>query len=342
MGPLVAGDVNSPLKSEGILARHGDAWVALPVDEVKSPTDGKAYVRRYKDATTTVWAVLPVDEAPNAVGKTYLRSGENGNWVEYVPPAVGEAPRDGKLYGRQYPANPGIATWVEVPKGVSDITAKDGKQYIRVFKANGSVPVWEEVVFPDPGVSDLVTKNGKMYARVFENNGVTPIWKEFTIPEAGVGDLTSKDGKQYARVFEAGGTTAIWKEIATIADLTTKDGKQYARVFESAGSTPIWKEIVPPVFDKYTLKHNASIAELDLSVAQVFSINATAARTLTFKTGTVPGAGRAMAVILFINGTGTITWPAGVVWNQSTQPVLGATTTLVTLVWVLSHGLPFI
>ena len=333
MGPLVAGDVNSPLKAKGVVARLGTEWVSLPVDEVKTPESGKAYVRRYKDALTTVWEALAVDEAPKTVGKLFLRSGENGSWVEFVPSTVTEAPRDGMMYARQYPVDPGLPTWVRVPDSIVDISTKDGKMYVRVFETNGSKPIWKEVIIPSAGIADITTKDGKMYVRVFETNGSAPIWKEVTIPSAGVADISTKDGKQYARVFETGGTTPIWKEIDSIVDLKTKDGKQYARVFETAGSAPVWKEIATVPFDKYSVKMLPSTAELDLSLAQVFSVNASSARTLAFKAGTVPAADRSMTVVLVINGAGVITWPSGIVWNQSAQPQTGATTTVVTLLW---------
>jgi hypothetical protein len=139
-------------------------------------------------------------------------------------------------------------------------------------------------------------------------------WKIIDVLEA------PKDGKRYVRVD--GG----WAEVVIEVTEALKDGKSYAR------KDGAWV-VVDKAFDKYDLKIVAATAELDLSVAQTFTIANPSARTLTFKAGTVPGAGRSMTVVLVINGAGTITWPAGIVWNASTQPVLGATTTIVTLFW---------
>lgn len=85
--------------------------------------------------------------------------------------------------------------------------------------------------------------------------------------------------------------------------------------------------------DRYDVKLQALAANnIDLSVAQVFTFTMTASRTLTFSNE--PASNRAMTLVLIISGnTGSITWPGNVTWNASTAPVLGATNTVVTLVW---------
>ncbi|HGY9618032.1 TPA: hypothetical protein ACOJNU_000087 [Pseudomonas putida] len=83
---------------------------------------------------------------------------------------------------------------------------------------------------------------------------------------------------------------------------------------------------------RYDLDLATATATLDLATGQVFKINASQARTLTFTNP--PAANRAMTVVLHITGRAAITWPAGVLWNNSQVPVLGNTWTTVILIWV--------
>jgi hypothetical protein len=276
-------------------------WGQLVAGDVNSPLESFGKAVRLGNQ----WVVLPIDEV--------------------------EAPQDGKFYVRRLKAgsNPLATEWVALKEVPEELTAKDGKLYGRFWDAATTKFLWKEVAIPS-GIADLVTKDGKQYARVFESGATTPIWKEIVT----IADITAKDGKYYARFFAADGTAPIWKEVPVgISDLTTKDGKQYVRVYEVAGAAPIWKEFVLPTMDKYTLKMLAATTILDLSQAQVFSIANSSARTLAFMAQTQPAADRSMTVVLIINGAGVITWPANVVWTGSTQPILGATTTVVTLLW---------
>jgi len=130
-GTLVAGDVNSPLQSEGKVVRYGDVWVPLPVDEVKNAEQGKFYGRTIvgqtesggnvldwseiktiedlktkddvkqfvrvfkKDSSVPVWAELDGMQDPlnPKDGAYYLRFSKNKSWVEFKV-----APSDDKLY----------------------------------------------------------------------------------------------------------------------------------------------------------------------------------------------------------------------------------------------------
>ena len=274
-------------------------WGQLVAGDVNSPLQSAGKVVRLGND----WVPLLVDEAPNMIdGVPYVRmliagSEDNkGEWVELVfPDPFDEPTADGKVYARTRAVGQEKGTWTLLGSFITEA--------------------------PD---------DGKLYGRKNPEGATPGSWEE--IP-ASIADITVKDGKLYARSFATDGTTALWKEFTTIADLLAKDGKQYARVFESNGTTPIWKEIVAPTFDRYSVKLLAATAELDLSVCQVFSLNASVARTVTFKAGTVPAGDRSMAVIIFVNGTGTITWPSTITWHQNTQPVQGATSTVVTLIW---------
>lgn len=274
-------------------------WGQLVAGDVNSPIQSMGKVVRLGNE----WVKLLVDEAPNMIdGQPYVRmlvSGSATNEGEWVPlefPApFDEAPADGKVYTRTCAVGATKGTWQLLGTFITE-APNDGKLYGRKKAADATPGAWEPI--PDI-ITDLVTKDGKLYARTFATDGTTPIWKDFSL----IGDLASKDGKQYARVFETGGTV------------------------------PIWKEIVAPTFDRYSVKLLSTTGELDLSICQIFSLNASVARTVTFKAGTVPAADRSMAVIIFVNGTGTITWPTTITWDKNTQPVQGATSTVVTLIW---------
>ena len=274
-------------------------WSRLVAGDVNSPQLSVGKVVRLGNE----WVALPVDEAPAMIEDTlYVRRlikdnlKNKGEWVPLeFPEPFGESPSDGKLYVRKTDTGSPKGAWVLMGDFITE-APNDGKLYGRKKAAGGTPGNWE-----------LIPKS--------------------------IADLTLKDGKLFARTYLAGGVEPVWQEIIIPADLVSKDGKQYVRVFESNGSAPIWKEIVAPVFDRYTVKLVAATGELDLSLAGAFSINASVSRTLTFKAGTVPAADRSMVVVLYINGAGTIVWPATIQWHGSTQPVLGSVSTVVTLAW---------
>ncbi|HDS1728976.1 TPA: hypothetical protein QEM47_001711 [Pseudomonas putida] len=83
---------------------------------------------------------------------------------------------------------------------------------------------------------------------------------------------------------------------------------------------------------RYDLDLATATAVLDLSASQVFKINATQPRVLTFTN--LPSAARAMTVVLHLTGKASITWPPGVLWNNSQLPVLGSAWTTVILIWI--------
>lgn len=83
---------------------------------------------------------------------------------------------------------------------------------------------------------------------------------------------------------------------------------------------------------RYDLDLATATAVLDLSASQVFKINATQPRALTFTN--LPSASRAMTAVLHLTGKANITWPPGVLWNNSQLPVLGSTWTTVILIWI--------
>jgi len=91
-GMLMAGDVNSPLRSLGKVVRWGTEWVALPVDEVEAPEAGMFYARILKEGSLdeTEWGVVEfpkgIEDLLTDDGKQYVRvfaaDGETPIWAE--------------------------------------------------------------------------------------------------------------------------------------------------------------------------------------------------------------------------------------------------------------------
>lgn len=83
---------------------------------------------------------------------------------------------------------------------------------------------------------------------------------------------------------------------------------------------------------RYDLDVAAATSTLDLALSQVFNLKADQPRAVQFLNP--PAATRAMTVVLQITGKSDITWPAGIKWNNSQEPVLGNAWTTVILLWV--------
>jgi hypothetical protein len=139
-------------------------------------------------------------------------------------------------------------------------------------------------------------------------------WVELVIP---VGEAP-EDGGLYVR--KDGG----WQVIT----LAPADGKYYVRKDDAWVEQP-----VPTDLTHYTVKTGPATAALDLAVQNVFTVDASVARTLTFANS--PGsATKALTVVVVVRGNaGVVTWPGSITWAANTTPVLGATFTTVVLLW---------
>lgn len=76
-------------------------------------------------------------------------------------------------------------------------------------------------------------------------------------------------------------------------------------------------------FPRYDLLRTATTSTLNLAASQVFRVNASASRTLSFSN--TPAAGRAMTVVIHLHSIGQssmVTWPAGINWSGGEAPVL--------------------
>lgn len=328
--------LEAPMDGEAYLRKSG-AWFALPHYTTEAPNDGKKYIR-----TNQAWAelVFPILDAPNDT-KSYVRKG--AAWVELVFPTAAissDAPNDAKTYARKSGAwseltlleapNDAKAyvrqgqAWVELVFPTAAISAdapNDGAQYVRknqswstiVFPIAADAPndgkkyvrsgaAWAELVFP---IAADVPNDNTLYGR---KNGA---WA--AVP-AGVPEAPT-DGKKYVR------TNSSWTEAAAGLTEAPTDGHQYLR------KNSTWARL-----DRYTLNVATVTDTLDLAACQVFVVSAAAARTLVF--ANAPDATRSMVVVVRVAGnTAAITWPTGIRWNAGTAPALGATWTLVTLLW---------
>lgn len=146
---------------------------------------------------------------------------------------------------------------------------------------------------------------------------------------AGTATDVSVTPKGLADWFTAKKATDTEAQAGTVTDKVTTPASVKA-FFDNAV-----KILKPTRYDVAVITPtNGSSVTLDLNVAQVFVVDGTASRTLTFNN--LPGAGRSMTVVVRVNGTGgTITWPVpggtAITWDDGSAPKLGSTRTIVTL-----------
>jgi len=82
----------------------------------------------------------------------------------------------------------------------------------------------------------------------------------------------------------------------------------------------------------YRLGHSSTTSTLDLAANNVFTVDASSNRALSF--ANAPGSGQAMAVVVRVSGNaGTITWPSGINWAGGSAPQLKSGWTVVNLFW---------
>lgn len=83
---------------------------------------------------------------------------------------------------------------------------------------------------------------------------------------------------------------------------------------------------------KIDVKSATATSVLDLAQSQVFRIDASSPRTLSFVNP--PAANRAMTVVVHITGAEQVTFPSSVLWNNGVAPIQGGAWTTVVLLWV--------
>lgn len=92
-GILMAGDVNSPLESEGKVVRLGNAWVPIPVDEVMGAEEGLFYGR----------TIVGKDEGNNPIL----------DWRE-IKSITDLTVKNGKQYVRMFKTDGNVPVWEEL------------------------------------------------------------------------------------------------------------------------------------------------------------------------------------------------------------------------------------
>ena len=91
-------------------------------------------------------------------------------------------------------------------------------------------------------------------------------------------------------------------------------------------------ETTKVTFDTYDLALVTATDTFDLKTSQVFSVDNTIDRTLTFLNEPEPT--RAMTMIVILNGdAGSIVWPANVSWSEDTAPEPAPIVTVIALLW---------
>jgi len=296
---LAAGDVNSPLRSEGVVARLGPDWVPLPVDEVKDPAAGKVYGRRQK-----------ADDE------------EATEWVEIEFPDV--LVKDGKQYCRIWLEGEDTPTWqvIEFPEGMKDLTGKDGKQYARTWAVDGAAPIWKEIEFPK-GIVDLVTKDDtKQFVRVFKNGADAPVWQELKLPAAGIGDVQNPEaGELYLR----DPSNSTWVKYAK----SPSDGRQYVQKNGAWVRFDRYDLAIKTITATYTV---------DPEVEQIIALDNTTATAKVLSIKDFVGT-RATTVVIRIKGlTGVISYGGtNIRWdtrlNNGSPPELNAYRTTLVFFW---------
>lgn len=113
-------------------------------------------------------------------------------------------------------------------------------------------------------------------------------------------------------------TSSGWVNVPVLEAPT--DSGYYVRVNSA------WKKL-----DRYDLLVTSSTGAMDVNVSQVFKVDGTANKTMSF-TNLPPN--RAMTIVIVFSGSGaSLTWPGTLAWSNGTAVTLGTTRTVVTILW---------
>ncbi|MBS9731092.1 hypothetical protein [Pseudomonas aeruginosa] len=194
-GRLVAGDVNSPMESEGRVVRLGNRWVPLPIGPVPNAVPGSYYA-----------------QAVNAEG-----DGTEWKAIEFPKGIEDLQAKDGKQYVRVFRAGTDIPEWKEL-----DLTFDRYDLPIKVFTTSGEInPLVDQYIqinntaaggkqmviadgpkAPVRGMVLTVNVTGGAGVVTFSGKGATPlVWHNGTPP--------SVSGSELVYVFTWNGTKWI-------------------------------------------------------------------------------------------------------------------------------------
>lgn len=113
-------------------------------------------------------------------------------------------------------------------------------------------------------------------------------------------------------------TSSGWVNVPVLE--APADSGYYVRVNSA------WKKL-----DRYDLLVTSSTGAMDVNVSQVFKVDGTANKTMSF-TNLPPN--RAMTIVIVFSGSGaSLTWPGTLAWSNGTAVTLGTTRTVVTILW---------
>uniref|UniRef100_A0AAU8GF05 Tail fiber protein n=1 Tax=Salmonella phage vB_SEnST11_KE23 TaxID=3161174 RepID=A0AAU8GF05_9CAUD len=113
-------------------------------------------------------------------------------------------------------------------------------------------------------------------------------------------------------------TSSGWVDVPVLE--APADTGYYVRVDNA------WKRL-----DRYDLLVTSTTGAMDVSASQVFTVDGTASKSMSFANLPV---GRAMTIVIVFSGSGaSLTWPSSLSWSNGVAPVLGATRTVVTVLW---------
>ncbi len=196
-------------------------------------------------------------------------------------------------------------------QGIQGIQGATGSQGIQGVKGDQGT-LWLNFA-RDPGPADgrvgdyFINKNTLQY---FQKTSAT-VW-------APLGYMGGGNVYDTSATTLQGRTSSGWSPIPVLEAPT--DSGYYVRY--NSG----WKKL-----DRYDLLVTSTTGAMDVSVSQVFKVDGTASKTMSFSN--LPS-NRAMTIVIVFTGSGaTLSWPSGLLWSNATAPTLAATRTVVTVLW---------
>jgi len=85
-------------------------------------------------------------------------------------------------------------------------------------------------------------------------------------------------------------------------------------------------------FIRYDLNSLSTTSVLDFALSNVFNVNASTPRTLTFSN--TPAVDRSLTAVIYVIGDSAVTWPATISWSGGVAPLLDTNWTLIILTFV--------
>ena len=192
---------------------------------------------------------------------------------------------------------------------------------------------------PVPDFSQFNFEEGDTDAAILKQNGQNQALVEY-------GEALAEFGQEMNTEMEAAQQARTGAEDAQAAAEQARDEAQQIAVGDVAitdllPGTGEPGEFVTPdgsggliystQLKRYDLASTSTADTLDLAESNVFRVDASSSRTLSF--ANEPGADRAMTVVVHITGNEAVTWPTGIDWDSDASPELGDNETKVVLFW---------